>query len=288
MLLTFLAICFFATGGVLVKLSSLPPIATAFYRILFSFPILLLFLKKSDFYAIDKKSAIFMLIAGAFLGFDLLFFNISFHLTTMANANLLGNLTPITVIPLSYLLYKNRPSSLFILGLIITLTGLLVLMMGKVDTNVQNFHGDFFAFITSIFYGFFLLMISAIAKNYRALLLTFFSGIGAVSVLFFAMIFVEGFHFPSTLQSAGILVCLALISQVLGQGILSHCLTKIDINLASVLVLIQPVIAAIYGYFIFKEHLSLQEIVGIFIVLTGIFFAKRGNETGRKLVLPNE
>lgn len=41
LLLVILSICFLATGGILVKLSNLPPINTGFYRVLFSIPILL-------------------------------------------------------------------------------------------------------------------------------------------------------------------------------------------------------------------------------------------------------
>lgn len=55
-LLTILAICFLATGGIFVKLSSRPPIATAFYRILFSMSILYSFVK-SDLIKISKKDS---------------------------------------------------------------------------------------------------------------------------------------------------------------------------------------------------------------------------------------
>lgn len=44
LLLVILSICFLATGGILVKLSNLPPINTGFYRVLFSIPILLPFI----------------------------------------------------------------------------------------------------------------------------------------------------------------------------------------------------------------------------------------------------
>ncbi len=55
-LLTILAICFLATGGNFVKLSSRPSIATAFYRILFSMSILYSFVK-SDLIKISKKDS---------------------------------------------------------------------------------------------------------------------------------------------------------------------------------------------------------------------------------------
>jgi len=65
-LLTILSICFLATGGIFVKLSSLPPIATAFYRILFSIPILYPFVK-TDLIKTSKKDRNLISLAGIFL-----------------------------------------------------------------------------------------------------------------------------------------------------------------------------------------------------------------------------
>ncbi|MGL5797990.1 MAG: EamA family transporter, partial [Cetobacterium sp.] len=87
----------------------------------------------------------------------------------------------------------------------------------------------------------------------------------------------EGLHYPKNINEILPLVGLALVSQILGQGLLSYCIGKIDITLSSVLVLSQPIIAALYSYFIFRENLTFQEIFGILIVLIGIYLAKIGN-----------
>lgn len=275
-LLTILSICFLATGGIFVKLSSLPPIATAFYRILFSIPILYPFVK-TDLIKTSKKDRNLISLAGIFLALDLIFWNISFHLTTVANANLLANLVPFTVIPVSYFLYKKRLSKVFVIGLFITLIGLVVLMSGKLNPNINNFKGDMLAFITSIFYGLFLLVVSNIRKRINAMTIIFISGFGGGLTLFIAMYMIEGLHYPKNINEILPLVGLALVSQILGQGLLSYCIGKIDITLSSVLVLSQPIIAALYSYFIFRENLTFQEIFGILIVLIGIYLAKIGN-----------
>lgn len=113
--LIFVAICFLATGGIFVKLSSLPPINTGFYRVLFSIPMLLPFIKKEDI-QLDKKQIAAILLAGAFLAGDLALWNISFSYTSVANANLLANLTPFTVIPFSYFFFKEKMTKRFFSG----------------------------------------------------------------------------------------------------------------------------------------------------------------------------
>lgn len=272
-----LGVAFLATGGILVKLSNLPPISTGFYRLLLSIPILYPFAKK-ELNKLEKKDIFLILFAGSFFAMDLVFWNISLHMTTVANSNLLANMVPFTIIPISYFVYKKKLPKFFLIGLIITLVGVTVLVSGKFSPSLKSFEGDAFAFVASIFYSLFLLRVSEARKRVSALTIMFIAGIGGSITFFIVMLPFEGIHYPKTVYEFAPLIATALVSQVFGQGILSYCAGKLDVLLSSALVLTQPVIAAIYSYFIFKENLTLQEIIGIVIVLAGIFFAKRGFE----------
>lgn len=274
--LIFLAICFLATGGIFVKLSSLPPITTGFYRVLFSLPLLYPFVK-GDLSSVSKKDFCLMFFSGIFLALDLVFWNISFQYTTVANANLLVNLVPLTIIPLSYFFYKEKLNKSFFIGLIVLIIGIVILMKGKISTNPENFKGDLYAFIASIFYGLFLFFVSNIRSRISAKVIMFICGFGSLITLFIAMFFKEGMGYPATLEELVPLVGLAIFSQLLGQGLMSYCVGKIRITLSSLLVLSQPIVAAIYSFLLFNEKISQQEILGIFIVLIGIYISKKQN-----------
>ncbi|MFC0428434.1 DMT family transporter [Chryseobacterium scophthalmum] len=272
--LAFVAVMSLATGGIFVKLSSLQPINTAFYRILISLFFLFPFVYK-NLRKIDRKSYIIILCSGIFLAIDLILWNKSFLLTSVANANLFVNLVPFTTIPLSYFLFKERPSSNFLFGLVICILGIGVLMFGKFQVSAEGFQGDFLAFLASIFYGFFLLSVYKVRSKVDAPTLMFISGLGSIPILAVAAEFSENIMLPSSTHEWYILLGLALCSQIFGQGLLSYCLGKINILLSSVIILSQPVFAAIYAYFIFKETLSIQELGGIIIILFGVYFAKK-------------
>lgn len=274
--LIFLAICFLATGGIFVKLSSLPPITTGFYRVLFSLPLLYPFVK-GDLSNVSKKDFYLMFFSGVFLASDLVFWNMSFQYTTVANANLLVNLVPLTIIPLSYFFYKEKLNKSFFIGLIVLIIGIIILMKGKISTNPENFRGDFYAFIASIFYGLFLFFVSNIRSRVSAKVIMFICGFGSLITLFIAMFFKEGIGYPVTLKELIPLVGLAIFSQLLGQGLMSYCVGKIRITLSSILVLSQPIVAAVYSFLLFNEKISQQEILGIFIVLIGIYISKKQN-----------
>lgn len=273
-LLIILSICFLATGGILVKLSHLPPVNTGLYRVLFSIPILFPFVWK-DLLNTNKKDLITMFLAGIFLAGDLSLWNISFNFTSVANANLLANFTPFIVIPVSYFVFKENIPKYFYFGFILTLIGVFMLMIGKIDANINNFFGDFLAFFTSIFYAGFLLTVYKLRDRLSSILIMFISAFGTSFTLLIIILFTEGIYIPKTLPDLLPLLGLALMSQIMGQGLLSYCLGKVNATLSSLICLTQPIIASIYAYILFNEILSLFEILGIFICILGVYLAKK-------------
>lgn len=255
--LIFLAICFLATGGIFVKLSPLPPINTGFYRVLFSIPILMPFLKKSELQALNRKQIATIVLAGAFLAGDLTLWNNSFSYTSVANANVLVNLTPFTVIPVSYFLFKEKMTPKFLFGGLVTLIGVLVLMSNKVSMSPDRLLGDSLSLGSSVFYAMFMITVYKLRDSVTSTIIMFISAFGEL--------------WP--------LLALALVSQILGQGLLAYCLGKVNACLSSLITLSQPVVAALYAWVIFNENLNLQTVIAILITLTGVYLAKTQTTT---------
>lgn len=274
LLLVILSICFLATGGILVKLSNLPPINTGFYRVLFSIPILLPFIWK-DLLHINKKDFIVMFLAGVFLAGDLSLWNISFNFTSVANANLLANFTPFIVIPISYFIFNEKLTKYFYSGAILTIIGVIILMIGKIEPNINNFFGDFLALLTSIFYASFLLTVYKLRDRISSAIIMFVSAFGTVFTLFIVLYITEGIHIPRTIPDLLPLLGLALMSQIMGQGLLAYCLGKVNATLSSLICLTQPIIASFYAYILFDEILSFWEILGMIICIFGVYIAKK-------------
>ncbi|AWI50398.1 hypothetical protein AM202_02605 [Actinobacillus minor 202] len=276
LLFVLLSICCLALGGIFVKLSQFPAITTGMYRVLFSLPIFFLLTKVNKYeYVMNSKEKMIAICAGVFLALDLILWNISFSYTTVANANLLANLVPFTVIPISYFIYKEKISREFILGGGIIFIGIIVLMGGKVNPTLNNFKGDGLAILTSIFYGLFIATVYKLRTKVSTIQLMSYASIGCLIILLPVSLILEGIYIPYTFKDFYPLIGLALLSQILGQGGLSYCLGKIKASYASLLVLTQPVISALYAYFIFNENLSFKEILGMFIILVGLYIANK-------------
>lgn len=275
-LLIFLAIYFLSTGGIFVKLSPLPPINTGFYCVLFSIPMLTPFFKKSELQALIRKQIATMILAGAFLARDLTLWNSSFSYTSVANANLLVNLNLFNVIPVSYFLFKEKMMPKFLFGGLITLIGVLVLMTNKVSMSPDRLLGDSLSLGSSIFYAMFMITVYKLRDSVTSTIIMFISTFGTLLVLATVIFFTEGFYVP---QNFGELLALALVSQILGQGLLAYCLGKANACLSSLITLSQPVVAALYAWVIFNESFNLQTIIAILITLTGVYLAKTQTST---------
>jgi drug/metabolite transporter (DMT)-like permease len=81
--------------------------------------------------------------------------------------------------------------------------------------------------------------------------------------------------FPDTLHGWMLLAGLALIAQVLGQGLIAYALAYLPASFSSLGLLVQPLAAAVYAAWILDERLTLVQFAGGAIVLTAIVLANR-------------
>ncbi|MBO1306843.1 DMT family transporter [Enterococcus sp. 669A] len=272
-LLELIAIAFLATGGIFVKLSNLGPINTGFYRVLFSIP-LLYPLVRTQLKTISRRDILIILAAGVFLAGDIALWNLSFSYTSVANANLLTNLTPFTVVPLSYFLFKEKVPKLFLLGAGITILGVFILICGKVTPTAGNYLGDLLAFCASFFYGCFLIISYHLRDRISSSMIMFVSAFGSAAALFVMAGLAEGVQVPHRVTELYPLLGLTICLQLIGHNLLAHCQGKINVNLSSIICLSQPVIASVYSFVLFSEKISVMEMLGIAIVIGGIFLVK--------------
>ena len=85
---------------------------------------------------------------------------------------------------------------------------------------------------------------------------------------------------PSGAAGWWVLAGLALVTQVLGQGLIAYAFAHLPASLSSVSLLIQPVMAALFAWLLFGEAIGAAQYLGGAIVLAGIWLARRGSNGG--------
>lgn len=269
------AVCFLAFSGVFVRYSALGPVNTGLWRTIFSV-IAFLPLVYKDLHGLTRRDVLLLLLSGLFFGVDLTFYNLAICRTSMANTNLFANLTAFVVLPVSYFVFKERMPKHFLLGTAITLAGVFILVRGKAVPSESTYIGDLFAFFSSVFYGFFILITQRLRDRFSSNVIIFVSSFGTIIGLFAGAYLTEGsIQVPHGFSELWPLIGLALFMQVIGHNLLAHCQGKLSVNLSSVITLSQPAFAAIYSFLFFRETLTFMEICGIIIVVAGVYLVKR-------------
>jgi drug/metabolite transporter (DMT)-like permease len=272
-MLQVVAAAFLSSNGIWVRFSSLGLLNTGFYRMVFAI-IFLLPMAWKDIPALKKKDWLILFFAGAFLAGDIAVFNYSMTRTSLANANLLVNMTPFVILPVSYFLFKEKIPKFFFVGALVAITGVVILICGKAAPTSMNYQGDLLAFVAMFFYAVYILITYRMRDRLPGNAIMFGCTVSACLVLFVIAGIGEGNQIPTTWHQFWPLLCLGICQQAIGQGLFVHCQGKLSVNLTSIIALSQPAIAAVYSFLIFGEKLSAVEILGIVVVVIGIFLVK--------------
>lgn len=273
-----IAIAALGSIGVFVRLSPVGPLITGFYRCLFAVPLLMMLntlvkkpLLKPTISTSPLTIRLLELAGGILLGLDICFWNISFKYTTLAEANLIVNLAPFLIFPVSIYFFGEKFNPLKLLPMIVALFGLCLLVFANLHGNIHVV-GDILAFIAALFYAGFVVVTKILAgksanlSRYMVMVSVYCAIILALS----SLINHESFH-VGTLHGWLLLFGLAFVSQVLGQFILANSIKHLKLQVSSLLLLLQPVFAGLYGVLFFSEMLGLIQWLGVLLVIISIY-----------------
>jgi drug/metabolite transporter (DMT)-like permease len=267
---------------IFVRLSLVGPVTTAFWRLsLALIPLLALFRFGTEGFESQKQPRLaseYMLasLPGVFLAGDLALWHVSLHMTSVANATLLANMAPIFVTFGSWLIFRQPVKRVFLVGLLLSICGVVVLKGGLSAMGDGHILGDMLALSASAFYAGYIMMVGWTRKRFQSGAIMLCSTISAaVCTLPIARIFEKDF-FPTSFMGWAILFGLAWMSQAAGQSLITYALGWLPAAFSSLTLLIQPVIAAGIAWVLLGEALTVTQIAGGLIVLAGIVLARWG------------
>ncbi len=267
------------SAPILMRLSELGPLATAAWRTTLAVPVLALFLffeprEVRAISALDRKDFGLLVLAGLFFAADLAFWNSSVMLTSVASASFLTNLAPVFVVLGSWLLFKDRPSSLFLVGLAVGVGGSAIMMSESLETSSRNFLGDFMSVVAAAFYACYLLAVSRSRKRASTMtLMTISTAVSAAAMWVMASL-LETNLVPSTTNGWLVVIGTALLTHVAGQTLIALSLGYVSANFSALILLLQPIIPTLVAWLLFGEMLSSMQAVGAAGIVIGLALAR--------------
>ena len=260
-------------GPILVRLSDAGPTATGAWRLIFALPLLtLMALRHGDAGPLGRPPRL-ALIAGVMFALDVSFWHYGIALTSVVNATVLANLTPIVVVIFSWFAFGQRPRLAFVGALALAISGSAMMALAKGGAGQQNLLGDALSVGSALWYGLYFLAVTAARRNTGAARVMFWSTLaGAPLLMLGALAFGERL---TPLTMTGWLACAGLgLMHVTGQGAIAWALGRLPTATASVVVLVQPVVAGLLGWALFQESLTPLQALGGAVALAGVAAAQ--------------
>lgn len=283
----FCAVFFLSTSAIFVKLADAPSAVTAFYRLFFAGLILvppLLFSKKNrqELKGLTKKQWGLAILSGLLLAVHYMLWFESLRYTSVASSTVLVTLQPVFSFIGGYFLFRERYGKKAIAGCLIAIAGSVLIGWGDFQVSLTALIGDIMAFAAAGFIaGYFML-----GQHVRTKLSVIsYSSIGYFSSAFFLLLFALFQKAPLAGYPAGTwwsFLGLAFVSTILGQMIFNWLLKWLKATVISMSILGEAVGTCILGYFILGERITLQQGLGILIILGGLALFLKQPSSGTK------
>lgn len=175
------------------------------------------------------------------------------------------------------LFYKSKISAMNITGIFISFAGVLFIIFENGFSLTAPIYGILLVFLAVFAALGYSVVLKKVPKHYNAVSIITYQNI--IGIFFFLPLFFtfEWNHLMTTTitsTSVWAVIQLAIFASSLAFIFFTYGIRIIGITKANVFVNLIPVFTAIFAYFILDELLDFQKILGIFIVVGGVFISQ--------------
>jgi drug/metabolite transporter (DMT)-like permease len=254
------------------------PFASAFWRVALSLPVVYAWMRIEEATAPASAPRVSFskasILAGlAFTG-DLFFWHLSILSTTVANATFFATTAPLFVILIVWLVMRQRVSKGTIAGLLFCLLGGGALIGQSLQVDPARIQGDLYGIATAFFFGLYFIFVGRARETAGAARVTFEAGAVTAAALLVIAPLLDTRIVPQTWQGIAALTAMAFLSQAGGQGLLALALGRLPPVFSSLVIFLEAVAAALLGWLILNEALTLIQTMGGALILIGIWVAR--------------
>ncbi|MFN7237340.1 MAG: DMT family transporter [Brevundimonas sp.] len=272
------AACVLGLAPILVRLTETGPAAAGFWRLILALPLLLALnlalTRRGEAGGAGLAPNRWMLLAGTFFALDMGFWHYGISLTSVANATVLCNLTPVVVTAVAWIAFRERPGGGFTIALAVALAGAFAMAAGADPTQGRNpMLGDLLSLSVSFWYAGYFLAVKAARRTAPALQVMLWSTAAGVPLMLIAALLLGETILPA--EPIGWLFCgLFALVHVAGQTGVTWALGRLPAGLTALTILVQPLVAALFGWMLFAETLTRVQALGGALVLIAVAMAQ--------------
>ncbi len=267
-------------SAVFVKVLSVPPAVSAFYRLLFGGGFLLLYVlatKRLLAKALTGLLAIFL--AAAFFAADLWTWHRSIVYVGPGLATILANFQVFFLALAGVLFFGERWRWQLMIAIPMALLGLgMIVGFDWRSLSGQYRTGIWLGLLTAVFYAAFILSLRRTRTDGRER--SAVVDLALVSLISAALLGIGATAAGDSLalswsRDLVILLAYALVAQVFGWLLIAHSLAQVPASRVGLILLLQPLLAFVWDVWFFSRSITPIELTGAVLTLLGIFLGMR-------------
>lgn len=254
-----------AFGPWLVRLADVGPSASAMWRMALAVPVLFLIAgwRRQSLTLPSRALYMTMLLSGVFFAADLAAWHIGILKTKLANATLFANAASLFFPVWGFIAARALPNRREGVALGIAVAGAALLLGRSAELSADNLFGDMLCLAAGIFYTGYLVVVAKARLHLQSWTLLAWSTVATVlPLLAIAMVLGETI-LPHNWTPV---LALAVVSQLIGQGMMVFALGRVSPLVFGLALLTQPIVSATMGWISFGEKLQTLDWIGVVLI----------------------
>jgi len=272
-----LAIIGASFAAIFIRFSNVHPIAVAFYRMLFSSLILLVFIPSylEEIKSLSKREWVIIITTGFFLAVHFAAWVSSLEYTTVASSVILVSAHPLLVAWIAgWYLEEKAPPKIYV-GIGIALVGVFLMVYSDYSMSEWALFGDILAILGMLAMAVYILRGRKVRQEMSLVTYAFLVYLTSTVFLgFFSVGFSTSFNiYP--IREYIIFIALAIIPTMFGHTLYNWALRYVKARLVSISLLGEPIGSSLLAFLLLDEIPPRLSILGGIITLFGIYLCTK-------------
>ncbi len=258
----------FSLSSTLAKRAETPGVLIAFWRMAMVSVIWNLYLRSTGRRVAwrDVRQA---LVPGLFFGLNLATFFVGATHNSVANAALIGSLSPFLIVPLGAAIFHEYFSSRALVFALVAFGGAVLVLLNAPPNGDASIRGNFFGFVAVLLWTGYVVSTRYFRRDMDvATFMSTVSPIAAVAVLPLAI--VNGDMFGLSRTGWTYTMILTVLTGFMAHGLLVYAQRTIQIGTIGIAQVVQPAIAVVWSFLLLGETLRDAQVLGIGLVISGL------------------
>lgn len=264
-----------AFGPWFVRLADVGPVAAGFWRIALAAPLLVILAYATSRRPFASARGLWLLIAFGGIAFaaDLAAWHLGILRTTLANATLFGNSATLMFPIYGFLVARAWPTRPQGFALLLAAAGAALLLGRSYELSPKHLAGDLLCLIAGTLYTVYFILMARVRSAMAPFPALALSTLASMIPLLVAAWVLGETIWP---EKWGVLVGLALVSQVLGQGLMIYAIGHLSPLVVGIALLTQPIVAGTVGWIAYGERLGVPDFIGAVLVAIALVLLRAG------------